>query len=67
MIRLETPRLIIRNWEERDRDLFFRINSDDEVMRFFPFRRSRTESDAFMDRIRDANEERGDGFAALDL
>lgn len=37
MIRLETPRLVIRNWEDRDRDLFFRINSDDRVMRFFPF------------------------------
>jgi RimJ/RimL family protein N-acetyltransferase len=67
MIRLETPRLIIRNWEERDRDLFFRINSDDEVMRFFPFRRGRAESDAFMDSIRDANEARGYGFAALEL
>ena len=26
---LHTPRLVIRNWEERDRDLFHRINSDD--------------------------------------
>ncbi len=35
MIILETPRLIIRNWEDRDRDLFHVINSDEEVMRFF--------------------------------
>jgi len=28
MIILETPRLIIRNWEDHDRDLFHVINSD---------------------------------------
>lgn len=66
MIRLETPRLVVRNWEDRDRDLFFRINSDEEVMRFFPFRRSRAEADAFLDTLRAGNEERGYGFAALE-
>lgn len=67
MMRLETERLIIRNWEERDRELFHRINSDDDVMQFFPFRRSRAEADAFLDRIRAENEARGYGFAALEL
>jgi RimJ/RimL family protein N-acetyltransferase len=67
MMRLETERLVIRNWEDRDRDLFHRINSDDEVMRFFPFRRSRAEADAFLDRIRAENEARGYGFSALEL
>lgn len=67
MIRLETPRLVIRNWEDRDRDLFFRINSDEEVMRFFPFRRTRTEADAFLDGLRAGNAERGYGFAALEV
>ena len=43
---IRTERLILRNWEERDRDLFHRINSDDRVMEFFPFRRDRAESDA---------------------
>ena len=66
MIRLETPRLILRNWEERDRALFHRINSDEEVMRFFPFRRTRAEADAFMDRLRADNEARGYGFSALE-
>ena len=45
MMRLETERLIIRNWEDRDRELFHRINSDDDVMQFFPFRRSRAEAE----------------------
>lgn len=67
MIRLETPRLVIRNWEDRDRDLFFRINSDEEVMGFFPFRRTRAEADAFLDGLRAGNEERGYGFAALEV
>lgn len=67
MMRLETERLIIRNWEERDRELFHRINSDDDVMQFFPFRRSRAEADGFLDRIRAENEARGYGFAALEL
>ena len=67
MRRLETERLIIRNWEDRDRELVHRINSDDDVMQFFPFRRSRAEADAFLDRIRAENESRGYGFAALEL
>lgn len=67
MMRLETERLIIRNWEDRDRELFHRINSDDDVMQFFPFRRSRAEADAFLDRIRAENESRGYGFSALEL
>jgi RimJ/RimL family protein N-acetyltransferase len=67
MMQLETKRLIMRNWEDRDRDLFHRINSEDEVMRFFPFRRSRAEADAFLDRIRAENEKRGYGFSALEL
>lgn len=67
MMRLETERLIIRNWEDHDRELFHRINSDDEVMRFFPFRRSRAEADTFLDRIRAENEARGYGFSALEL
>lgn len=65
MIILETPRLIIRNWEDRDRDLFHRINSDDEVMRFFPFRRDRTQSDEVFDRLRKMITETGLGFYAL--
>lgn len=64
---LQTARLVIRNWEDRDRDLFHRINSDEEVMRFFPFRRTRAEADAFLDTIRAGNAERGYGFAALEM
>ena len=67
MIRLETQRLFIRNWEDRDRDLFHRINADEKVMRFFPFRRTRAEADAFLDVLREDNAARGCGFAALEM
>jgi RimJ/RimL family protein N-acetyltransferase len=63
---IRTERLILRNWEERDRGPFHRINSDDQVMEFFPFRRSRAESDAKMDEWRRRIEEDGYGFAAVE-
>jgi len=64
---IATERLIIRNWEERDRDLFYRINSDEAVMEFFPFRRNRGESDRFFDELRARIAEKGFGFTALEL
>lgn len=66
LLPFETERLIVRNWEDRDRDLFFTINSDEKVMKFFPFRRNREQSDALMDRLRASINEKGFGFAALE-
>lgn len=48
---IETPRLLLRNWQENDRAFFHEINSDPVVMEFFPALRSREESDALMDRV----------------
>ncbi|EKF20843.1 GNAT family N-acetyltransferase [Nitratireductor pacificus] len=67
MTTIETKRLILRNWQEGDRALFHRINADETVMEFFPFRRSRAEADALMDRLRDGIAERGFGFAAAEI
>jgi RimJ/RimL family protein N-acetyltransferase len=64
---VRTERLILRNWEERDRDLFFRINSNDRVMAFFPFRRDRAAADAMLDRLRREIAADGYGFAAVEL
>lgn len=64
---MRTERLVLRNWEERDRDLCFRINSDEQVMEFFPFRRTREEADAFMDRLRHGIAASGFGFAAAEI
>jgi len=67
MIPIRTERLILRNWEERDRGLFHRINADERVMEFFPFRRDRARSDALMDRLRAGICERGWGFSAVEI
>jgi len=64
---IRTERLILRNWEERDRELFHEINSDDRVMEFFPFRRDRAKSDAVLDSFRRAIEERGYGLGAAEI
>ena len=67
MMRLETGRLVLRNWEDRDRVAFHRLNSDEAVMRFFPFRRTREESDSFMDKLAAGNAGREYGFGAVEL
>jgi len=64
---IRSERLILRNWEERDRDLFYRINSDDRVMEFFPFRRDRRQSDALLDTLLERIDERGYGFTAAEI
>ncbi|WP_353645501.1 GNAT family N-acetyltransferase [Mesorhizobium sp. WSM2239] len=64
---IRTGRLILRNWEDRDRDLFFRINSDDRVMEFFPFRRDRAQADAVMDQMRDEIVQNGYGWTAAEI
>ncbi|RJT41838.1 N-acetyltransferase [Mesorhizobium waimense] len=64
---MRTERLILRNWEERDRELFHRINSDERVMEFFPFRRDRAAADAKMDEFRAWVAEDGYGFAAAEI
>lgn len=52
VIILKTPRLILREWREADRLPFYRLNSDPDVMRYFPHLLSKIESDAFVDLIR---------------
>lgn len=64
---IRTERLVLRNWEDRDRELFHRINSDDQVMEFFGLRRSRAESDELFDRLRNNAERDGFGFTAAEL
>jgi len=63
----ETTRLIVRNWTDGDRPLFHEINTDPEVMAFFPYRRSRDEADALMDIMRERIRDTGYGFYALEL
>jgi RimJ/RimL family protein N-acetyltransferase len=64
MMPLRSQRLILRNWTDSDRPLFHRINSHDEIMRFFPMRRDRAQSDAMMDLLSQAIERDGFGWTA---
>ncbi len=63
----ETERLVIRNWEDRDRDLFHEINADETVMAFFPMRRTRAESDEMFHTVRKMIADSGYGFPAVEL
>ena len=65
MLIVETDRLILRNWQDEDRNLFYEINRDEKVMEFFPLRRSHAECDILFDRNRDMIRETGLGFYAL--
>lgn len=63
---LRTARLILRQWRPSDLEPFAQLNADPEVMRFFPARLSRAESDALAERIRLRIEEAGIGLFALE-
>ncbi|MDA4846441.1 GNAT family N-acetyltransferase [Hoeflea poritis] len=61
----QTERLIVRNWRPEDEDAFHRLNSDDTIMQFFPFRRSREQSREVMEKTMREINETGYGFSAL--
>lgn len=65
MIYLETPRLVLRNWIDSDRDLFREINADPKVMEYFPYRRSHEDADMIMERVRAQIDDNGIGFFAM--
>ena len=46
---LRTDRLLLRQWEDEDRQILTGINNDPEVMRYFPRRFTEEESHAFVD------------------
>jgi ribosomal-protein-alanine N-acetyltransferase len=49
MIIFETERLIVRHYEKNDKDNFFLINGDEEVMQYIRPVKSREETDKFFD------------------
>lgn len=49
---IETPRLILRPWLERDRDIFHALGNDPDTMRYLGPLRSRAEDDVAFDRQR---------------
>ena len=64
---LETSRLRLRGWEEKDREPFRRINADVRVMEYFAAPLSAEESDAMILRNHAHMAQHGFGFFAVEL
>jgi RimJ/RimL family protein N-acetyltransferase len=64
---IQTDRLLMRRWQDSDRELFAALNADPETMRYFPNTLDRAASDAFVDRIEARFDEQGYGLWALEL
>ncbi len=67
MILLETERLILRNWCEEDQPVMHRLNSDEKTMEFFPFHRTREESNKMMADVSERIDDLGYGWSAVEL
>lgn len=63
---IETERLILRSWEERDRAPFAELGQDAEVMATLGPLLSREESDAVVDRLAGIDAEHGHTFWAVE-
>lgn len=64
---LETERLYLRQWKESDKHPLYLINSNPEVMRYFPNLLTEEENNAAVDRVRAHIETHGWGFWAVEL
>jgi len=64
---LETKRLILRQWKEKDIKAFLKINSDPKVMEFFPSTLTEKESNKLAKRIIKELNEKEYGFWAVEV
>ncbi|WP_245647323.1 GNAT family N-acetyltransferase [Microtetraspora niveoalba] len=64
---IETERLVLRRWQEKDREPFAALNADPEVMEHFPSTLTRERSDALADRIAAEFDVCGFGLWAVEL
>jgi RimJ/RimL family protein N-acetyltransferase len=67
MVELRTSRLVLRQWREPDLEPFAALNADPEVMRYFPSRLMRGQSDALAQREHSLIAERGWGLWAVEV
>jgi RimJ/RimL family protein N-acetyltransferase len=65
--RLPTARLVLRRWQDSDREPFAALNGDPETMRYFPATLDRAASDMMIDRIEAGFDRRGYGLWALEV
>lgn len=66
IFRLESARLVLRQWRDADLDEFAAMCADPQVMRYFPAPLTRLESAALIGRIRGHFNEYGFGLWALE-
>jgi RimJ/RimL family protein N-acetyltransferase len=66
-VALRGSRVLLRQWEERDRPWFAELNADPVAMEFFPSTLTREQSDAMVDRLRAVIEDKGWGFWCLEI
>ena len=64
---LQSPRVLLRQWEGRDCPCFAELNADPVAMQFFPSTLTREESDAMVGRLRAVIEQNGWGFWCLEI
>jgi len=64
---IETDRLILRRWQERDLEPFVSLNADPRVMEFFPTTLSRAETEVMISSIDQRIGREGFGFWAAEL
>ncbi|MFC0627975.1 GNAT family N-acetyltransferase [Kribbella deserti] len=67
MTELRTDRLLLRQWTAADREPFAAMNNDPAVMRYFPKRMTREESDALADRCAERIVASGYGLWAVEV
>ena len=65
--RLETERLIMRRWQDSDREPFAELNGDPDALRFFPSTLERAASDALIEVIESRFDSQGYGLWALEV
>lgn len=63
---IETERLGLRQWCESDKTPFAQMNSDQEVMRYFPSTRTPEQSNLLVERLSQAIDHLGYGFWAVE-
>lgn len=64
---IRTQRLIMRRWQDSDREPFAALNGDADTMRYFPSTLDRAQSDALIGRIEALFDEQGYGLWALEV
>ncbi len=62
-----SQRLGFRNWTLDDLEILAEINTDDDVMEFFPFKPSKEDTRAFIIRMQEMYVEKGFCYFAVDL